>query len=54
LQLKPQNRPSAASLLQHQIIISKIKELQEIKLEDIDKKDVKLLGTIKIPWNLNL
>lgn len=54
LQLKPQNRPSASSLLQHNIIITKIKDLQEIKLEDLDKKDVKLLGTIKIPWNLNL
>jgi len=32
----------------------KIKELNEVRLDDLEKKDVKLLGTIKVPWNLNL
>jgi len=55
LQLNPQKRPSASYLLnQEVIIISKTKEFQEVKLEDLNKQDIKLLGTIKIPYNLNL
>lgn len=51
LVLNPQGRPSAEKLLADPILVSKIKEFQEVKLEDLNKQDIKLLGTIKVPWN---
>ena len=52
LQIQPANRPTALKLLENSIIVKKIKEFQEIKLEEMGKKDIQLLGTIKVPLNI--
>jgi hypothetical protein len=51
LVLNPQGRPSAEKLLVDPLLVAKIKEFQEVKLEDLNRQDIKLLGTIKVPWN---